>query len=376
MKENLKFSSPNMGKESRKLYEILYPKKGELNVITGINGHGKTNFVDFCCDNLNVEFGYKTLFLINEERKEIHFDNLSIKRFGDKIINKNGWTYLVREKEINENFFFKQKETDICFNDLILNIEKEIKKNSVDVLVLDSFNINNYEFNDENISEYGKQNKFLGELRRITRQLNVITFVLADTKFIKENTIPSCVDISGNMIFLTTCDTCISIYDNITEHIVSVEKNRNIENGRTGFVRLKYIRKNRCFEPKFNHMGLFEGLNEISKDNGRDFILPISHLEKTMHPNTNNGDSFYMSNSTQLPNAKWEINVIEGEIRSGIIMGLDSVFFNYTDYNNISIFNPIDYYVKLLTDARYKCEIVDEHDENDNLIQKIKIYLK
>lgn len=375
MEKNLKFNYENNVKEVRTLNEIFSPKKGEINIISGIKGHGKINFIDFCCDNLNEEFEYKTLFSTDEERLLTHLDNLSTKKIGNCIVKNDGKQFLILKKEIINNFFFIEKEKNIYYEDFFLNIEKEISKTNANVLVLDSFNIEDYNFNDDNCSEYGKQNKFLINLRKLTRKLNIITFILADTKLIKEGVIPSANDISDNTIFLSSCDTCVTVHKNESEFIIYVEKNRNNENGRTGFTRAYYISENRCFEPKFNHMGLFEAFNETINDKGRDFILPILDFKKTMNPKTNNGDCFYVDNFLYIHNAKYEINIIESEIYSGIKMGFDSVIFNYTTYNNISIFNPIEYYVKLLTDAKYKCEIVEEYDENDKLIQKIKIYL-
>ncbi|MGL5561027.1 MAG: toprim domain-containing protein [Tannerellaceae bacterium] len=154
--------------------EIVSWRPGSFIVVTGIPGHGKSEFIDFLVVSLNRLHGFKTLFFSPEnDPVTYHMSKLSMKITGKRF----GTPYMTHEEmstvytDIKQNFFFI--EPDLFDIDQILELAAVmVKMHGIKVFVVDPFNTLELK-NPENISETNVINRLLGKFKAFVRNYNV-----------------------------------------------------------------------------------------------------------------------------------------------------------------------------------------------------------
>lgn len=220
--------------------DVVRWRLGCLAVVTGIPGHGKSEFVDFTTLCLNRAHGWKVgIYSPENQPAEYHMSKLASKitgrRFNSESLCDDELLQVYRD--IKQNYFF----VDPMVNSVedILNTCKElVERDGVKVFVLDPFNTLEYKrLHGESETEY--INHLLGALSVFSRKYNVLIILVAHPRKMeihnpgkgqKRYKEPTMYDISGSSHFLNRADVGIIVYRSATEEEDSA--------GNTNFVRI------------------------------------------------------------------------------------------------------------------------------------------
>lgn len=234
--------------------------RGYITTITGIPGHGKSDFLDEIILRLYLFNDWKTAFYSPENKPtKLHFSKLARKVFG-KVwsgFNRINLTELNWLKNLlNNNIWFIKPENDFSV-DSILNSVKQLKlKHGVDAFVIDAWN--RLEHKDDSTHYIGKQ---LDKISDFCEKFNVHCFLVAHPTKIKKNKegtkyeVPQLYDIAGSANFFNKTDNGISVYRDFEtkNSIVYVQKVKFSHWGKQGQIEFHYDvnsgRYNDCLMP-------------------------------------------------------------------------------------------------------------------------------
>jgi twinkle protein len=267
--------------------ELISYELGRLVVVTGIPGHGKSEFVDDVLERLNRIYGWKVgLFSPENLPLQIHFSKLAEKLIGksfsgDKKMRKDE---LVDAKNyINDNFFFiKPTDENYSIDDILDRAKALIKKQGIKVLVIDPYNKLEHLI-PKGMSETNYIGMVLDKIIMFQKRYNVLVFLVAHPTKMKKNDgifdIPTLYDISGSANFYNKTDYGICVYRNWGEETVEVhvQKVKFKHLGSPGMASVKYNINNGRFtnihtlsmEPEWdnnNHLIRYEPKDNEEED--------------------------------------------------------------------------------------------------------------
>lgn len=218
----------------------------KLAIVTGIPTHGKSEFVDFICMQMNKLHGFKTLYFSPENDIQNHIPKLINKLSNKKISSLDKDEYVNYITYITNNFFFIDYDKVIKLDDIIKEAELQIQVNNINVLVLDPWNCIEsdrpaYQTETEYVSSV------LGKLQRFAKKHNILIMLVAHPRKMEKDVndkykIPSAYDINGSANFYNKADYVLSVYrefkDDYTKVKVDKVKFKNL--GQTGEINLNY----------------------------------------------------------------------------------------------------------------------------------------
>jgi len=214
--------------------------KGYITTITGIPGHGKSDYVDqiaICLFNSNK---WKFAFYSPENKPtKLHFSKMARKIVGRNWFGQNRIT--VGElnevkKRLNNNFWFVKPEKDFTLDSILKHVKSLKKMYGIDAFVIDAWNKLEHKYGQSETKYIGES---LDKLGMFCEENNLHCFLVAHPRKMQKNkdnnqyAVPELYDISGSSNFYNKTDNGISIY-------------RNFETGQTEV----YIQK-----VKFSHWG-------------------------------------------------------------------------------------------------------------------------
>jgi len=228
-----------------KLYKV---RQGEMNIVTGYPGHGKSEFIDAMLLNIAKQYGWQfgvcslenlpyTRHVAKYAQKYVgkpFFDGPTKRMSEDELIEA--------EKFIGDHFHFILPE--VVTLDNILDLAKSlIYRNGIRGLVIDPYNmITNERKNGISETEYIAQ--FLSKARLFARNNNIALWIVAHpSKPAKEfqKTPPTVYDISGSAHWANMADNAISVFRNDAENTeIHIKKIRFQEVGTIGSAELSY----------------------------------------------------------------------------------------------------------------------------------------
>lgn len=253
-------------------------RQGEMTIITGMPGSGKSTWLDCLVVNLFMENKWKVAFCSPEnwpiERHLAGIVEKIVKKPFDKptAISKrmSHREFLGALDLVNNNLFFTTPPEKKMTIDGILEImQGAVSTHKVKGVVLDPWNeLESYRPPNKSETEYISES--LGKIRRFARTSNVHVWVVAHPKKMSrfENgtyPVPRMYDIAGSAHFFNKADNGISIHrPDMTDSIVDVyiQKIRFKEIGRVGNARLKY-----CYSSG-NYTEVDNGDNAFFNDDG------------------------------------------------------------------------------------------------------------
>lgn len=159
---------------------------GRLATVTGIPGHGKSEFVDFIVTKLNIIHGWKAAYFSPENWPlKYHLSKLI-----PKITGKAFKPEAIGEEElleafdyIKDNFQFIAPEDDQKFESIIELATIAVKRNGIKVLVIDPYNkIEHMREKNETETEY--ISRFLDKLIMFAKSYGVLIFLVAHLSLI------------------------------------------------------------------------------------------------------------------------------------------------------------------------------------------------
>lgn len=265
------------------LPDTLYPKsrywdgfkqcysvmRGQLNIVTGIPSHGKSNFTDDYVLNLINDYDLKASWFSPEHSPmSLYHTNLS-----EKVTGKNFWgkaggreVQRVTTEELqkykewgNEKIYLTDCEAGNLptWDWLLKKFEEQMYSFGIDIFVIDAFN--------KVLLDSGNRleeiNKVLTKLTHFAQSNNVIVFLVAHPTKMQKNdqglySIPTLYDVSGSADFRNQTHNGYTIYRHFEDVNLGIEDATEFFNMKTKFnfqgeigssVKFKYFLENGRF---------------------------------------------------------------------------------------------------------------------------------
>lgn len=226
----------------------VYP--GQMTVVTGFPGHGKSSFIDQVCVNMANQFKWKTVFCSFENTPAIHIAHLMELKTGKPFFQSgnyqriDGDEYKQALEWVEQHFgFIDFRDTEPPTIDNILQrAQAAIQRLGVRSLVIDPYN---YVRMDKSASETDAISDMLTRVQAFSKANDCHTFFIAhpqkvynvDTKFR-----PGGMNVSGSAAWWAKADCGITVArgDNAGESIVEVWKCRYRWVGTQGHTTITY----------------------------------------------------------------------------------------------------------------------------------------
>ena len=232
-------------------------ESGELHVLTGIPGHGKSEFLDALMINLAKDEGWNIgLFSPENFPLEYHASKLMEKYVG-KPFSDGFKTRMTREESetakewLNDHFsFLMPDENDLTVSTILELAKTLVYRRGMRSLVIDPWNeVDHSRPNGMTETEYISQS--LTKIRRFARTNNCHVFVVAHPfKMVKLDgknyPCPTPYDISGSAHWRNKADNCLAVWRDVSpenqtfEIEIHVQKIRKKHIGKLGMVKLEY----------------------------------------------------------------------------------------------------------------------------------------
>jgi twinkle protein len=250
------------------LAELYSVKLGCTTYIGGIPSHGKTEFLFEVLMNLACFKGWKHIIFSPETGTAASIFAELAHKYTMKPFDKR-WHFRMEENEafkalafLDEYFTIIEPDEKGCTVDDIFKAVSEIKKEKfINTVTIDPWNELNHNF-----SEYGgREDKYLenklGKIRRMSRDLNIHSFIIAHPKGLRPNQqgffeMPTAYDLSGGGAWYAKAETIIAVWrppaiDGTAKNevVVEIQKAKPKEIGKKGQATLFFdLEKSRYYE--------------------------------------------------------------------------------------------------------------------------------
>ena len=226
---------------------------GEWTLVTGIPGHGKSEWLDALMVQLALDHGWVfAIFSPENQPTEYHLSKLA-EKYTNKPFSEGPSERMTMEDKnkavafLDEHFVFLHPELPTV-DVLIERLKSIVKRRGVRGVVLDPWNeIDHSRLSGLSETEYISQS--LSRLRAFTRACGVHLWIVAHpTKLQKDSDgsypVPTPYDVAGSAHWRNKADNCIAVWRDTKEHNdlveVHIQKVRKKAVGRPGLVTLKY----------------------------------------------------------------------------------------------------------------------------------------
>jgi twinkle protein len=207
------------------LDRFLRIQPGQLMVVTGIPGHGKSEFDDALCVNLALEHGWKTAMFSPENYPvRLHMMKLA-EKYIEKPYNPGPLERMTREEAaraadwIAEHFVWIMPEQPTL--DAIIDAASAlVLRNGIRCLVIDPWNEVEHA-RPAGMTEAEYVGVSLMRLRRFARKHEVLVIVVAHPRLIEKKDggypVPTPYDISGGANWRNKADNCLTVYADLLD---------------------------------------------------------------------------------------------------------------------------------------------------------------
>jgi twinkle protein len=227
---------------------------GEWTLVTGIPGHGKSEWLDALAINLAHHYGWN-FGIFSPENQPLKYH---VEKMTEKIVGKpfmQGFTDRMSFKEmgdalkfVNDHFHFMLPDYPTV--DGLLEIAQQlVLRHGIRGLIVDPWNEIN-PARDGNVTETDYISQALTKIRTFARRNQVHVWLVAHpTKLQKDKTsgaypVPTPYDVSGSAHWRNKADNCITVYRDVVQTgspvQVHVQKVRKKTNGKVGMVEFDY----------------------------------------------------------------------------------------------------------------------------------------
>jgi twinkle protein len=240
------------------------PERGYMTILTGVPGHGKSEWWDCLMCNMVSKHGLKWVIFSPENYPiSIHWNKLAEKFIGkpqEEVCDKD---YRMACSLLDEYFTWIYPKDDECTLTDILYQFKAVKDTfGADGFVIDPWNEIDHQ-RPSNLSETEYISQSLTKTRRFCRENNMIGCVVAHpTKLQKDKDgmypVPGPWDISGSAHWRNKADFCITVHrKDITknEPMVYIQKVKQKNFGKVGEIQMYYDYKSGLIKDSLN--GIF-----------------------------------------------------------------------------------------------------------------------
>lgn len=236
------------------LYTVM---PGELTIVTGIPGHGKSEFIDALILNLAKRHGWGAAFCSPENLPVTrHLSKMLEKATGAPFYDKDRHARMTQLEMLDALEFLHQHialivpEESLTIQDLLAKAKGLVFQRGIHALILDPWN----EFDHRRasgLSETEHVSSSLGLLRRFARNHGVHVWVVAHPAKLQKNMddkypVPRPYDISGSAHWYNRADNCLSVWRDTADPEkrndveIHVQKIRNKYVGTVGMATLTW----------------------------------------------------------------------------------------------------------------------------------------
>lgn len=246
--------------------------KGYITTVTGIPGHGKSEFVDEIVLRLNINHGWRCAFYSPENKPtKLHFSKLARKIIGKSwdVGYYDRMTFLevqMVQKALNNNIWFVKPENDFSLESILEHVKQLKLKHGIDCFVIDAWNKLEHKYG-------ASETKYIGEsldmLANFCELYNVHCFLVAHPRKIGKDKssgkyeVPTLYDIAGSANFFNKSDNGLCVYrDENNKTFVYVQKVKFSHWGMIGFSDFTYHAQSGRYieEGSFYHAGSWVSL--------------------------------------------------------------------------------------------------------------------
>lgn len=258
----------------RSVDEFYTVRQGEWTVVTGVPGHGKSEWLDALLTNLAMLHGWRFAVCSPENQPlELHMQKL-LEKYTGKPFNRGRYERLTPDDLgngidwLHQHFDFILPE-EVTIDCILDKARVLIKRKGINGLVIDPWN-EVESLRSTKMSETEWISFALGKMRRFARENSIHLWVVAhptklqrDPKS-KKHPIPNLYDISGSAHWRNKADNGITVWRDVMAEFgkvqIHVGKIRFKVVGKPGVVELGYDRVcGRYFEPgQGNHVNYEE----------------------------------------------------------------------------------------------------------------------
>lgn len=254
---------------------------GRLVIVTGIPGHGKSEFVDFMICKLNLLYGWKSVLFTPENYPlKYHYAKV-FEKFVGKKYDKNRVSeqeFSIAYEHIRDNFYYVLDEEDYSLELVLTAARQLIQSKGVKILVIDPYNKLEYQ-GGKGETETQYISRFLDKLHLFARINNILLILVAHPRKMQKDQygkymIPTLYDISGSAHFYNKADYGICVYrvasqdntgyENRVE--VHIQKVKFKHLGECGAVDMKYNYNNGRFENVLKASETWDNSNWLIRD--------------------------------------------------------------------------------------------------------------
>jgi len=223
---------------------------GALAIWTGIPSHGKSEFVDEVCEQLNILHGWKVAYFSPENwPTKLHVAKIASRISGKKYsIQSIGEYELTQTLEyIKENFFFiNPDDDDVSIENILIHAKSLIKRKGIKILIIDPWNKLDHKMKPgENETAY--ISRVLDVITMFAQRNDILIHLVAHPTKMKKDAagcfdVPTLYDISGSAHFYNKAFYGFSVYrkqSNTELHVLKV-KFKHIGKAQGGMASFRY----------------------------------------------------------------------------------------------------------------------------------------
>lgn len=202
---------------------------GYITTITGIPGHGKSEFLDFILCRLNISHDWKTALYSPENHPlELHFSKFAEKITGKSFEGSNRMSPLDLDRMIKyhaDNFYFINPKENFTLDNILVAVKSLVRKKGIKAFVIDAWNKLDHQYGTSETKYISEQ---LDKLSLFCERNKVHLFLVAHPTKIQKNLktnlyeIPNLYNISGSANFYNKTANGICIYRNFETNMTEV----------------------------------------------------------------------------------------------------------------------------------------------------------
>lgn len=256
-----------------------------LAVVTGIPGHGKSEFVDFIVMKLNVLHNWKAAYFSPENYPvKYHYAKLASKLTGKTFQQgrMNQQEYEDSFNYIDDNFFFIYPEDDMSLDNILEKAKYLVRKQGIKILVIDPYNKIEH-MRDRSDSETEYISKLLDKMTAFAKKYDVLIMLIAHPRKMDKlvsglYSMPTLYDISGSSNFFNKADYGLIVYRDFANKVVQVNVSK---------VKFKHLGDGGTVVMTYNYTnGRYEKPeSSIHEWNNNSYLTP--NEPETIEPNLN-----------------------------------------------------------------------------------------
>lgn len=268
------------------MYELdmhLRYVEGYFTTITGIPGHGKSEFLDFILCRLNISNGWKAALYSPENHPlELHFSKFAEKAIGKPFEGGSKMSPIDLKAAIEwhtDNFFFVNPKEDFTLDTILTAVKSLVRKKGIKCFVIDAWNKLDHKYTTTETKYISEE---LDKVQKFCERNKVHAFLVAHpTKIQKARDtgkweVPNLYSISGSANFYNKTANGITVHRDFEtgQTEIHFQKIKFKHWGQTGTVMLGWDSINGRYYKGIPNYDSWLTIEQPKLENNTDFLTP------------------------------------------------------------------------------------------------------